>query len=160
MKPSHVTVDHEGNVYINDSFNFRVQKFDADGKFIKSYGYQGDTLGGFARPKGIAIDREKHLYVVDTAFENVQVFDEESTYLLIFFGGFGPEPGSMYMPSAAYVDYKNLKYFQKYVDKDFKIKYLVYVSNMLGPHKINVYGFGDWTGKPLPGIKPRRIKLN
>ncbi|MBU3981900.1 MAG: hypothetical protein KJ985_00075, partial [Proteobacteria bacterium] len=32
-------------------------------------------------------------------------------------------------------------------DKYFKLKYLIYVCNLSGPNKINVYGFGDWTGK-------------
>ncbi|MBI5409919.1 MAG: hypothetical protein HZA14_11185, partial [Nitrospirae bacterium] len=110
-------------------------------------------LGALARPKGLDVDREGHLFVVDTAFENVQIFDVETADLLLFFGGFGPEPGSMYMPNGIYVDYHNVEYFKKYADKDFNLKYLVYVGNMLGEHKLNVYGFGDWTGAPRPEIK-------
>ncbi|MBI4849981.1 MAG: hypothetical protein HY808_15640 [Nitrospirae bacterium] len=156
-KPSHIVIDKYGSIYVNDSFNFRVQKFDSLGKFEKTFGYQGDTLGGFARPKGISVDDEGYLYVVDTAFENVQIFDGETTRLVLFFGGFGPEPGSMYMPNSIHIDYQNIDYFKKYIDKDFKVKYLVFVGNMLGEHKINVYGFGDWTGAPLPGITPQKI---
>lgn len=152
-KPSHIVLDKAGNIYVTDAFNYRVQKFDSEGTFLKVFGYQGDTLGGFARPKGIAVDDDGHLYAVDTAFENVQIFDDESTSLLLYFGGYGPAPGSMYMPNSIYIDYKNVKYFQKYVDKDFRVEYLVYVGNMLGDHKLNVYGFGKWTGDPLPGIK-------
>ena len=159
-KPSHITVDEKGNIYVNDSFNFRVQKFDRDGKYIETYGYPGDTLGGFARPKGLVIDREGHLYVVDIAFENVQIFDDKSTKLLLFFGGFGPSPGSMYLPAGIHIDYENIDYFEKYADKDFKIKYLIYVGNMSGAHKVNVYGFGDWTGEELPemGTPPSQEK--
>ena len=149
-RPTHVSVDHLGNIYVNDAFNFRIQKFDPQGNYLKHFGYQGDTLGGFARPKGIAVDRDGIVYAVDTAFENTQLFDPESTDLLLFFGGYGPHVGSMYMPSGAHIDYDNLGYFQKYADKDFKIKYLVYVSNLLGDRKLNVYGFGEWTGAPLP----------
>ncbi|MEF9427583.1 MAG: 6-bladed beta-propeller, partial [Candidatus Mariimomonas ferrooxydans] len=32
-KPSHVKVDHEGNIYVNDNFNFRIQMFDPRGSF-------------------------------------------------------------------------------------------------------------------------------
>jgi hypothetical protein len=148
--PTHITLDKDGNLYVTDSFNFRIQKFSPEGEFIKTFGYHGDTLGGFARPKGVAIDREGHLYVVDAAFENVQIFDDETTALLLFFGGFGPDPGDMYLPSGIYIDYANTEYFEKYVDKDFSIKYLVYVGNMLGRKKLNVYGFGEWIGPPLP----------
>jgi DNA-binding beta-propeller fold protein YncE len=150
FKPTHLIVDNKGNIYVNDSFNFRIQKFSPEGKFLKKFGYHGDTLGGFARPKGLAIDREEHLYVVDTAFENVQIFDDRTTELLLFFGGFGPDPGDMYLPNGIFIDYENVDYFKKYVDKDFRLKYLVYVGNMLGRKKLNVYGFGEWIGEPLP----------
>ncbi|MDP1648133.1 MAG: 6-bladed beta-propeller [Rubrivivax sp.] len=156
-RPTHVTVDRKGFVYVNDSFNYRIQKFDAKGKHIKNYGYQGDTLGGFARPKGVAVDDAGLIYVVDAAFENTQIFDPESTDLLLFFGGYGPHAGSMYLPSSLHIDYENLDFFQRYVDKDFKIKYLVLVGNLLGDKKLNVYGFGDWIGAPLPVVERRPV---
>jgi hypothetical protein len=153
-RPTHITIDQKGNIYVNDAFNFRIQKFDPKGNYLKQFGYQGDTLGGFARPKGIAVDHDGYVYAVDTAFENTQLFDPESADLLLFFGGYGPHAGSMYMPSGAHIDYDNLEYFEQYVDKDFKLKYLVYVGNLLGDRKLNVYGFGEWTGAPLPVVKP------
>jgi DNA-binding beta-propeller fold protein YncE len=149
-KPTHVVVDKYGNLYVMDSFNYRVQKFNAEGKFIKQFGSQGDALGSFARPKGIAVDNEGLLYVADTAFENVQIFDAETADLLLFFGGFGSAPGNMYLPSGLAVDHQNVEYFSQYVDKDFQVQYLVYVGNMLGAHKLNIYGFGKWIGPPLP----------
>ncbi len=152
-RPTHVTVDREGNIYVNDSFNFRIQKFDPSGKYLKQYGYQGDTLGGFARPKGIDVDRDGFVYVVDGAFENAQIFDQKSTDLVMFFGGYGPHTGSMYLPSGLHLDYDNVDYFKQYVDPNFKVDYLVYVGNLLGDHKVNVYGFGNWIGKPLPPVE-------
>lgn len=157
-KPTHVVVDGQGSLYVNDAFNYRIQKFDPNGNFIKSFGYQGDIMGSFARPKGVDISKDGHLYAVDTAFENVQIFDDETTDLLLFFGGFGPAAGSMYLPNGIYIDYLNTEYFSKYTDKDFSVKYLVYVGNMLGDKKLNVYGFGDWIGKPLPGIGDKKDK--
>lgn len=156
-RPTHISLDRQGNLYVNDSFNFRVQKFDPNGNYLKHFGYLGDTLGGFARPKGIAVDKGGFLYAVDTAFENTQIFDPESAEILLFFGGYGPHTGSMYMPSALHIDYDNVSYFQQYVDKDFKIEYLVYVGNLLGDKKINVYGFGEWIGAPLPVVERRRV---
>jgi hypothetical protein len=149
-KPTHVIVDREGNLYVNDFFNFRIQKFDQNGKFLKIFGYPGDTLGGFARPKGLDIDREGHLYVVDAAFENVQIFDDKTTDLLLFFGGFGLNPGNMYLPNGIYVDYYNVDYFKKYANDKFNVKYIVYVGNTIGPIKLNVFGFGEWVGDPFP----------
>ena len=150
-KPTHVVVDHEGNIYVTDAFNFRVQKFDPEGKFLKSYGFLGDPFGAFARPKGLDVDRDGHLYVVDAAFENVQIFDVKTGALLLFFGGAGTAPGSMYLPAGIHIDYRNTAYFSNFVDRDFRLKYLVYTGNFFGAEKLNVYGFGDWVGEPLPG---------
>jgi len=156
-RPTHVTVDRLGNIYVNDSFNFRIQKFDPNGNYLKHFGYQGDTLGGFARPKGIAVDHDGLVYAVDTAFENTQIFDPESTDLLLFFGGYGPHTGSMYLPSGLHIDYDNVGYFNQFADKDFKLKYLVYVGNLLGDNKLGVYGFGDWIGAPLPVVERKPV---
>ena len=155
FKPSYLTVDTKGNLYVGDSFNFRVQVFDPEGNFVKTFGKAGDTIGSFARPKGLAIDRDDHIYAVDTAFENVQIFDVNSTDLLLYFGGSQIGPGSMQMPHGIHIDYENTEYFQKYVDKNFKIEYLVYVGNTLGFRKLNVYGFGEWIGPALPKMRQK-----
>ena len=38
ISPSGVAVDSEGNVYVTDRDNHRVQKFTADGEFIAAWG--------------------------------------------------------------------------------------------------------------------------
>jgi len=155
-KPTHITVDRDGNIYITDSFNYRVQKFSPDGAYIKHFGYQGDTLGGFARPKGIAVDNGGLLYVVDVAFENVQVFDDKTTEFVAFFGEYGDKPGDMYLPTPIHIDFLNTKYFERYVDKNFKVNYIIYVGNRAGLKKLNVYGYGEWIGEPLPEIEIKK----
>lgn len=146
-RPSHLTVDSAGNLYVTEAMNFRVQKFSPDGTFLQRIGQAGNVLGTFARPKGVAVDRDNNLYVVDAAFENVQIFNPEGK-LLLFFGGGGDSPGSMYLPAGIAVDYQNLAYFQKYADPRFRLSYLIYVCNMQGSNKLSVYGFGDWLDAP------------
>lgn len=143
-RPTHLTVDRQGNLYVNDAFNYRVQKFSPDGKFLLRVGMPGNGLGSLARPKGVAVDHDSNLYIVDAAFENVQIFNPEGKLLLFFGGGTGELPGSMYLPSGIALDYHNIRFFQKYADPRFKLKYLIYVTNLLGPNKLNIYGFGDW----------------
>jgi len=144
-RPTHLTVDRQGNLYVNDAFNYRVQKFSPEGTFLLRVGMPGNSLGSLARPKGVAVDHDGNLYVVDAAFENVQIFNPAGKLLLFFGGGTGDLPGSMYLPAGIAVDYLNVRYFQKYADPRFKLKYLIYVSNLLGDNKLNVYGFGDWS---------------
>lgn len=145
-KPTHITVDNRGNLFVTDAFNFRVQQFDPEGNFVRVFGFHGDQIGGMARPKGLDIDREGHLYSVDAASEYTQIFNENAQ-LLLFFGGPGIGPGNLYLPAGLHIDYDNIEFFNKFADKNFKLRYLLYVCNLSGPNKINVYGFGDWTGK-------------
>jgi len=150
FKPSHVTVGPSGNVFVTDAFHFVIKKFSPDGKFLDTIGFHGDQIGGFVRPKGVAVDKNDHLYVVDAAFENVQIFDDQGR-MLLFFGGPGSGPGNLYLPAGIAIDDNNAASFQKYADQNFKLEYLVYVTNMFGKNMLNVYGFGHWIGESLPG---------
>jgi len=105
-KPSNVAVDKEGNVYVSDTMNNRVQIFDADGMFISMFGKAGDGPGDFARPKGISIDSDGHIWVADAFQNRVQIFDREG-HLLAFFGTGGSLPGQFGVPSGVYVDRLN-----------------------------------------------------
>jgi DNA-binding beta-propeller fold protein YncE len=104
--PTNVAVDKEGNVYVTDTLNNRVEIFDADGNFISMFGKSGDGPGYFARPKGIAVDADGHIWVVDTYQDRVQVFDREGR-LLIYFGEQGPYPGQFMAAYGITIDKNN-----------------------------------------------------
>jgi len=104
--PTNVAVDKEGNVYVTDTLNNRVEIFDADGQFVRTFGKNGDGPGQFARPKGIAIDGDGHVWVVDAMQQRVQVFDTEGR-LLIYFGQPGDWPGQFSAPYDIAIDRKN-----------------------------------------------------
>ena len=130
-------------VYVSDFGDFKIKIFNHDGQFEKAIGSYGQSPGQFVRPKGIAVDRDEYLYVADAGFENVQMFDDQGQ-LLLFFGGNYKGPGDMWLPAKVALDYENLAYFQKYVDRAFVLKYLIYVTNQFGPDKVNVYGFVEY----------------
>jgi DNA-binding beta-propeller fold protein YncE len=104
--PEGVAVDRDGNVYVTDTFNNRVQIFDADGKFISTFGKNGDGPGNLERPKGIAVDCDGHIWVVDAAQNLVKVFDQQGR-LLIYFGGQGYYPGQFMGPFGIAIDHSN-----------------------------------------------------
>jgi sugar lactone lactonase YvrE len=91
-KPTGVAVDKEGNLYVADTLNDRIEVFDADGGFIRTWGKNGDGPGYFARPKGVTVDSDGHIWVADGMQDRVQVFTPEGQ-LLISMGGHGLLPG-------------------------------------------------------------------
>jgi len=95
--PMGVAVDSDGNVFVTDTFNDRVEVFDADGQFISTFGKNGDGPADFERPKGIAIDSDGHIWVVDATQNRVKVFNRQGR-LLIHFGGAGGYPGQFNGP--------------------------------------------------------------
>ncbi|NIA06638.1 MAG: hypothetical protein GWP14_03215 [Actinobacteria bacterium] len=153
--PTNLAFGPKGNLYVCDTLNARVQVIDRKtGKLIKLIGSLGLSLGKMVRPKGIAVDREGRLYVADAATESVQIFNPEGK-LLLMLGAAGDGPGDMLLPAKVMISYEGLDRFAEYADPDFKIEYLIFVSNQLGVRKINVYGFGVYQGV-LPEETPEK----
>jgi sugar lactone lactonase YvrE len=105
-KPAGLAVDPEGNLYVADTWNNRIQIFDAEGNFISSFGKAGDGPGYFSRPKGIAIDSDGHVWVADGMQDRVQVFTKDGQ-LLISFGGHGLLPGQFQGLVSIAIDKRN-----------------------------------------------------
>ena len=81
-RPSDVTWDRAGNVYIADGFgpNSRIAKFNKDGDFVKTWGHTGSAQGQFNQIRGIASDAAGNIYVADAGNKRIQVFDGEGTF--------------------------------------------------------------------------------
>ena len=81
-RPSDVTWDRAGNIYVADGFgaNNRIAKFTKDGDFVKSWGQTGSAQGQFNKIRGIASDAAGNLYVADAGNKRIQVFDGEGTF--------------------------------------------------------------------------------
>jgi hypothetical protein len=84
-----VAVDHQGNIYVADMGNHRIQKYDSKGKYIKTIGRKGQGPGEFEQPTKIVID-ENHggLFVMDNP--KIKCFSQEGIYSneVIFSRGF------------------------------------------------------------------------
>jgi len=64
-KPSDVVLDRDGNIYILDSGNYRIQKFTPEGEYLATIGSQGQGPGGFMMPSSMDIDDQGNLFVSD-----------------------------------------------------------------------------------------------
>ncbi len=75
--PRDITIDGQGNLYVTDTGNKRIQKFSPDGQFIDMWGGGGIVPGTFEEPVGIEVDSQGNIYVADTWNRRIQKFDAE-----------------------------------------------------------------------------------
>lgn len=125
--PTYVSLDKQGNVYVTDTLNSRVQVFDAEGKYVKRFGERGNSWGMFDKPKGVATDSFGNVYVVDSGWSNVQIFNQKGEVLL-FFGGRGPIPGMLQNPAPIAIDKQNRIYVGDYLNHRVEVYQLVNTS--------------------------------
>lgn len=105
--PQGVAVDGDGNVYVTDTLNDRVEIFDGDGNFVSTFGKNGDGPGTFTRPKGIALDSDGHIWVADQIQDKLQVFNKEGQLLAYIGQGHGDLPGQFKVLVGVAIDKKN-----------------------------------------------------
>ncbi len=105
--PQGVAVDKDGNLYVTDTLNNRVEIFDADGEFVSLFGRHGDGPGDFARPKGIAIDGDGHIWVADEMTDRLQAFNRDGQLLTYIGIGHGDLPGQFKALVGVTVDKEN-----------------------------------------------------
>ena len=125
--PTYIAVDAAGNVYVSDTLNSRVQKFDPEGNFVTSFGQLGTNWGEFDKPKGVAVDSFGNVYVADSGWSNVQIFNPKGQ-MLLFFGGRGPVPGMLKNPLAIAIDKSNRIYVGDYLNHRIGVYELVNTS--------------------------------
>jgi streptogramin lyase len=79
--PKGIAIDSTGYVYVVDSRNNRIQKFDPNGNFITKWGTEGAGNGQFKSPHGIAADDSGNIYVVDSGNNRIQKFDPNGNFI-------------------------------------------------------------------------------
>jgi uncharacterized protein (TIGR03663 family) len=99
MRPRGIAVGPEGEVYVVDSDNARIQVFSADGSFLRQWGSYCaiDTGAGcvdpdgngplvlgdgqFNEPWGITVGGNGRVYVADTWNHRIQVFESDGVFV-------------------------------------------------------------------------------
>jgi len=74
-----ISVDSEGNILVLDSGNFRIQKYDKNGKYLQTIGRQGQGPGEFESPRSLYIDARDNFYIEDS-FKRIETFDKNGVF--------------------------------------------------------------------------------
>jgi DNA-binding beta-propeller fold protein YncE len=94
LSPRALAVAPDGAVYVADSRNHRIQKFDADGNLIWATGAFGTIdnntaeAGQFNEPWGVGVGPDGSVYVADTWNHRIQKLDANGQFLAMW-GHFG-----------------------------------------------------------------------
>lgn len=75
--PGDIAVDAAGNLYVLDSGNHRVQKFNPEGKYLATFGRQGQGPGEFYFPTSIDVDPDGNIAIADPQNKRIQILTQE-----------------------------------------------------------------------------------
>lgn len=79
--PHDAALGPDGNLYVADRYNHRVQVFDQDGNFIRQFGNYGSGNGEFNEVTGIHVAPDGKVYVSEWHNARVQVFDSQGKFI-------------------------------------------------------------------------------
>ncbi|TXK52866.1 6-bladed beta-propeller [Pontibacter qinzhouensis] len=93
-----VEVDAAGNLYVADTHNFSIRKFDPEGNLLLRFGRKGYFDGGFHTIAAVRVDAQGNIYALDRSQGNIHKFDPQGNFLLAF-GKPGTGNGQLNFPN-------------------------------------------------------------
>jgi len=75
--PQDIALDPEGNLYVLDTGNHRIQKFSPKGKFLTTFGREGQGPGEFNYPGSLDLEKNGKLIVASPYIQKIQFLNSE-----------------------------------------------------------------------------------
>jgi streptogramin lyase len=104
--PAGIASDVEGNTWVVDMENGRLQKFDREGKYVTKFGKEGKGKCELIRPKSVAIDSKGNIWVDDAGNYRVTEFNEAGECFTQF-GEMGTKEGQFFDAESIAIDAKD-----------------------------------------------------
>ena len=70
--PRGVAVDQQGNIYVADTGNDRIQQFTSAGTLLAKWGSRGSGDGEFSQPLALTVGPDLTIYVAEEGNHRVQ----------------------------------------------------------------------------------------
>ena len=97
--PRGVAVDQNGNIFVTDTYNQRIEKFNAAGSFVTKCGSRCRSDFAFNYPRMLAVDRnDGTVVIVDTDNHVIKKYTNDGSALLWKVGGLGTTLGKFKNP--------------------------------------------------------------
>jgi len=141
--PSGISVDLNGNVYVADTGNKRVQSFNSAGTYLNQW--NRNTFAAFVSPVGVVVDPTgRFVYVLDGGIHTVSKFDTSGNFLNVFWGTGGTTSSSINCDGLGNIYVTNFSSPRFYVyDPNGNLLNTVGNSSVFtGPQAIAVDGLG------------------
>ena len=76
-----IATDSSGNVYVVDTDNDRVEKFDSNGNFLSTFGSTGAAAGQLQQPVDVTVGTSGDVYVTDPANGRIDEFNSMGSFV-------------------------------------------------------------------------------
>ncbi len=87
LQPEGIDVDKDGNVFVNEIGENRINIFDANGTLITTWGSAGEDFGQFSHPHGNEVEDDNnntdkvYVYIADQNNDRIQKFSKNGTFI-------------------------------------------------------------------------------
>ncbi len=102
--PNNIAIDKNDNIYVIDSGNSEIKKFNSKGNLLLSWGEMGSSNGQFRNPSSIFVN-DKYAYVTDTGNSRILMFNKTGGFVYSW-GSYGTGPSMFKAPAAINSNHK------------------------------------------------------
>ncbi|MEA3350500.1 MAG: hypothetical protein U9Q82_07765, partial [Chloroflexota bacterium] len=147
-EPWGIAIGPEGNIFVTDTWNHRIQKFTPAGEFITQWGHFGQAETGDALwgPRDIVINAEDRVFITDTGNKRVVVFDTDANFITAF-GSAGMMEGQLDEPVGLAVDAEGRVYVADTWNK--RVQVFAPDESGLNYTAVNEWEIVGWYGQSL-----------